>query len=120
MTERIKTEHEEQREFVSWFRQTYRSVRIFAIPNGGMRNKATACRLKAEGVSSGVPDLLIPEWSTFVEMKRASGGVISASQSDWHEHLDDIGYRVVVCNGAEHAKEIVMRDWNANEYSTEQ
>ena len=55
---RIPTEHEEQRELVRWFRQTWPGVRIFAIPNGGARSPATAGRLKAEGVSSGVPDLL--------------------------------------------------------------
>ena len=27
------TEHEEQREFVRWFRKVYAPVRIFAIPN---------------------------------------------------------------------------------------
>lgn len=42
---RIPTEHEEQRELVRWFRQTWPCVRIHAIPNGGARNKATAGRL---------------------------------------------------------------------------
>ena len=61
--DRIPTEHEEQREVVRWFRQTYKGVRIFAIPNGGARSPATAGRLKAEGVSSGVPDLFVPAWA---------------------------------------------------------
>ena len=30
---------------------------LHAIPNGGHRHKATAARLKAEGVKRGVPDL---------------------------------------------------------------
>ena len=47
---RIPTEHEEQREFVCWFKQTYKGVRIFAIPNGGLRGRAAAGKLKAEGV----------------------------------------------------------------------
>ena len=59
---RIPTEHEEQRELVRWFRQGYKGVRIFAIPNGGARSIATAGRLKVEGVSPGVPDLFIPAW----------------------------------------------------------
>lgn len=33
---------------------------IFAIPNGGHRNKATAGKLKAEGVRAGIPDLFLP------------------------------------------------------------
>lgn len=32
----------------------------FAIPNGGMRDKRTAAMLKAEGVKSGVWDILLP------------------------------------------------------------
>ena len=49
LTDRIPTEHEEQRDLVRWFRQTWPGVRIFAIPNGGARSPATAGRLKAEG-----------------------------------------------------------------------
>ena len=33
---------------------------IFAVPNGGYRTKATAGRLKAEGVRSGVWDIFVP------------------------------------------------------------
>ena len=53
----VPTEHEEQREMVRWFRQTYPNVRIFAIPNGEKRSISVAARLKVEGVNAGVPDL---------------------------------------------------------------
>ena len=48
MTDTVPSEHLEQREFVRWFRQTYKGVRIFAIPNGGQlgsrpRALALAC-----------------------------------------------------------------------------
>lgn len=33
---------------------------LFAVPNGGFRSKATAGKLKAEGVKAGVPDLFLP------------------------------------------------------------
>lgn len=104
LTDRISTEHEEQRELVRWFRQTYKGVRIFAIPNGGARSPATAGRLKAEGVSSGVPDLCIPAWRLWVEMKRTKGGSVSPEQKDWIKYLEDVGYCVKVCKGAEAAK----------------
>jgi hypothetical protein len=106
--ERIPTEHEEQRELVRWFRQTYKGVRIFAIPNGGARSPATAGRLKAEGVSSGVPDLCIPAWKLWVEMKRTKGGSVSAEQKDWIKYLEDVGYCVKVCKGAEAAKKQIQ------------
>ena len=102
-TDRIPTEHEEQRELVRWFRQTWPGVRIFAIPNGGARSKATAGRLKAEGVSPGVPDLFIPAWGLWVEMKRSKGGSLSPEQKDWIEYLTICGYRCIVAKGADDA-----------------
>lgn len=103
--DRIPTEHEEQRELVRWFRQTWPDVRIFAIPNGGARSKATAGRLKAEGVASGVPDLFVPAWSLWVEMKRSKGGSLSAEQKDWIAYLESVGFCCIVGKGADHAKQ---------------
>ena len=114
LTDRIPTEHEEQREVVKWFRQTHRGVRIFAIPNGGQRSLATAARLKVEGVSSGVPDLFIPAWRLWVEMKRIKGGVLSAEQKDWIKYLEEVGYCAKVCKGAEDAKEQITAFFNQN------
>lgn len=106
--ERIPTEHEEQRELVRWFRQGYRGVRIFAIPNGGQRSAATAVRLKVEGVSPGVPDLFIPEWRLWIEMKRTKGGSLSAEQKEWISYLEGCGYTCFVAKGAAQAKEMVL------------
>lgn len=100
----MKTEHEEQREFVSWFRQTFPGTRIFAIPNGGQRSITTAAKLKAEGVCRGVPDLFIPAWSLWVEMKRQKGGVLSEDQKDWLEYLKFNQYSCLVAKGCEDAK----------------
>lgn len=93
------SEHLEQREFVSWFRKTYPGVRIFAIPNGGYRNLATAARLKAEGAVAGVPDLFIPAWRVWIEMKLVKGGVLSEKQRDWRDYLIGCGYTVIVAHG---------------------
>jgi hypothetical protein len=98
------SEHFEQRELVRWFRQTWLGVRIFSIPNGDARSLATAGRLKAEGVSPGVPDLFIPAWGLWVEMKRTKGGSLSLEQKDWMAYLEEVGYRAIVCKGAEDAK----------------
>jgi hypothetical protein len=102
--DRIPTEHEEQREVVRWFRQTWPGVRIFAVPNGGVRSKATAGRLKAEGVASGVPDLFVPAWRLWAEMKRVKGGSLSPEQKDWIQYLESVGYWVIVGKGADDAK----------------
>jgi hypothetical protein len=103
-SEAAPLEHFEQRELVRWFRQTWPDVRIFAIPNGGARSPATAGRLKAEGVSSGVPDLFVPAWSLWVEMKRSKGGSVSAEQKDWIAYLESVGFCCIVGKGAEAAK----------------
>jgi len=99
-----KSEHYEQRELVSWFRRTWPEVRIFAIPNGGARSAATAGRLKAEGVSRGVPDLFVPAWRLWVEMKRTKGGSLDPAQRDWLEYLGALGYATMVCRGCEDAQ----------------
>ena len=100
---KVPTEHEEQRAFVMWFRQNHKPVRIFAVPNGGRRSLNEATRLKAEGVSAGVPDLYIPEWNMWIEMKRQKGGALSEEQKDWRDYLLSIGHKWHVTKGAAEA-----------------
>ena len=98
------SEHLEQVRLVSWFRRTYPSVRVFAVPNGGHRGAYQGASLKAEGVSPGVPDLFVPAWGMWIEMKREKGGTLSPAQSDWISYLDDCGYQCIVGLGFEDAK----------------
>lgn len=114
--ERVPTEHEEQRAFVSWFRRSG-DVLIFAIPNGGFRGKAQAIKLKAEGVSAGVPDLFIPAWGLWIEMKRREGGSLSAEQKDWIAYLEACGYSVLTPKGAHAACDAVI-EWLQNNHKT--
>jgi len=101
----MRTEHEEQRDFVKWFRQSFPATRIFAIPNGGQRSITTAAKLKAEGVCRGVPDLCIPAWGVWVEMKREKGGVLSEDQKSWIDYLEGHQYHCLVTRGCEDAKQ---------------
>jgi len=103
-SEAIPSEDHEQMLLVQWFRRTYAGVRIFSVPNGGARHPAVAAKLKATGTSSGVPDLFIPAWRLWVEMKRVKGGSLSAEQKDWIQYLESVGYWVIVGKGAEDAK----------------
>jgi hypothetical protein len=87
-------------------------ILYYAIPNGGWRNKITACRLKATGVQPGVPDRCLPVARSifhglYIEMKRRKGGQVSRSQKDWIEALTLEGYRVEVCRGWEEALAVV-------------
>lgn len=104
------TEHAEQVGFVQWFRARFPRVLIFAIPNGEKRNISVAKRLKAEGVVRGVPDLFIPEWRLWVEMKRSKGGRLSPEQKEMITYLEIIGHQTIVGNGAEDASKQVL-EW---------
>lgn len=103
MTVVVPSEHLEQVFFVAWFRRSFPGVRIFAIPNGGGRSCIESQRFKAEGVCSGVPDLYVPAWRLWIEMKRTKGGTLSAEQRDWLDYLSAIGDTAYVCHGREEA-----------------
>ena len=87
-----------------WFRRKFSDVRIFAIPNGGYRSQAAGAKLKAEGASAGVPDLFVPAWRLWIEMKRQKGGRVSPEQTDWIEYLESLGHTCIVCSGSENAQ----------------
>lgn len=112
----VPTEHDEQ---VALFREMHlrgctdqRWRQAFAIPNGGLRSKKTAARLKAEGVKAGVPDIFLPVsvgiWSgLFIEMKRTKGGRLTDEQRDFIDRLDP-HFIVVVAHGAQEAIEKIQ------------
>jgi hypothetical protein len=108
-THRVPTEHEEQRDFVRWWRQhpALGSILIYAIPNGGGRSKAQAAKLKSEGVTAGMPDLHIPELRLWLEFKRQKGGKVSPEQEEIHAVLRKFD-TVFVCKGSEDAKKQVL------------
>lgn len=98
-----RSESDEQIGFVNWFEGRFNGVRIFHIPNGGHRAISVAKKMKAEGVKPGVPDLYIPAWKIWIEMKRATGGRLSAEQKEWTEYLSGIGDTVIIAAGARDA-----------------
>jgi hypothetical protein len=94
------TEHHEQMGFVTWFRGKFSGVVLIAIPNGGARHIKTAVALKQEGVVAGTPDMFIPAWSLWLEMKRCRGGVVSKEQEKMFEYLRGIGHTVILGRGS--------------------
>ena len=67
-----------------------------------------AKRLKAEGVVRGIPDLFIPQWNLWVEMKRVSGGRLSPEQKAMITYLESIGNTVIVGKGAADASKQIL------------
>ena len=107
-------EHNIQCACVRWFNFQWPEYRglLFAVPNGGARSKATAGKLKAEGVVAGVADLilLVPQWFTTwrgqegckyaglcIEMKTDKGRQ-SPEQKQWQEMVEAHGYKYAVCH----------------------
>ena len=103
------SEHSEQVGFINWFRAKYSQVLIFAIPNGEKRAISVAKRLKAEGVVRGVPDLFVPAWNLWIEMKRVSGGRLSPDQKQMIEYLEGARHTVIVGKGATDASQQVLK-----------
>jgi len=84
---------------------------MFHIPNGGKRDKATAGRLKMEGVKAGVPDIELSSprggyFGLFIEMK-IKGNKPTDNQKDWLAALEKRGYYVAVCYGWESASKLL-------------
>jgi hypothetical protein len=86
---------------------------MYAIPNGGLRNKTTGAKLKAEGVKAGIPDICLPcpaqgYHGLYIEMK-ADGGKPTPSQVEYLMKLNEYGYLGQIANGFDGAKEIICK-----------
>ena len=117
-TNTIPSEDHEQMMLVQWFRRTYQGVLIFSVPNGGHRHPAVAAKMKATGVIKGVPDLFVPAWRLWIEMKRTKGGSLSPDQKDVIKQLESVGYWVIVGKGAEDAKRQISTFSSTNKRNT--
>lgn len=103
----MMTEHAEQCALFEWAalysRQVPELEMLFAIPNGGFRHKATAGRLKAEGLKPGIPDMMFavprgPYHGAFIELK-VGRNKPTKLQKQCHLNLRAQGYFVAVCYG---------------------
>jgi len=103
------SEHSQQAAFFCWAskQEHYALAFMFAVPNGGLRNKVQASKLKAEGVKPGVPDVFLPFpcgqfAGLYLEFKKPgteghkSGG-LKPEQVKYREYLTKVGYSHKVC-----------------------
>lgn len=134
------SEHAEQVALFMWcheVRNEYPELQsLFAIPNGGLRHKATAGRLKAEGVKDGVSDVMLPLPITyrqfvgiesvqqvrsfaglFIEMKKRRAKNIrnddpefgaTPEQRAFIALMKSRGYSATVCHGWENARDVLL------------
>ena len=98
-------EHRIQCACVQWFYFKHPELRgrLFAVPNGGKRNVVVAAKLKAEGVVSGVSDLILLRrnrnyGALLIEMKGEKGKQTEL-QKEWESIVCRDGeFKYVVCH----------------------
>lgn len=101
-----QTEAQEQAKLVAYLRR--RGWLFTATANGVGTSPAQRSRMAALGVQRGVPDVLVFEAAhgragIAIELKRASGGVVSPEQRRWVEWLTARGWLAFVAHGADEA-----------------
>lgn len=106
-------EHQIQAACVRWFEMQYPEYDglLFAVPNGGRRDKQTGALLREEGVRAGVSDLLLLVPSVryhglCVEMKAAEGRQ-RPSQKEWQKKVERQGYRYALCRSLDDFMKVV-------------
>lgn len=115
MAKVIATEEQEQ---ISLFnRAQYYSIicnHLIAIPNGGLRNKVIAKKLKLAGVKAGVSDIFFAlpccgYAGLWIELKRknTTDCAISDLQKEWLRRMIAAGYMAKVAKGADEAWQII-------------
>ena len=100
-------EHRIQSACVRAFRYKYPQFRhnLFAVPNGGRRDKVTGAKLKAEGALAGVSDLILLKSNSkygalLIEMKTPTGRQ-QESQKEWERLISQDGYKYVICRSVD-------------------
>lgn len=101
------SEHSEQAGLVFWFERRFPGVLIHSIPNGARVGIGQARKLVSEGLKKGIPDLHVPEWNLWIEMKSRKGR-LSPDQEKRKISLEKIGETVLVANGAEDASRKIL------------
>ena len=101
-----------QAAIVEWARAVAPDLICFHVPNGGLRTKAEAARLKWQGVLAGVPDLVLigrdgQAW--FLEVK-TPGGYLSADQRDFADRCTALHIPFAVCRSIDDAR-LAFKIW---------
>lgn len=112
---RSQHEHNSQVTVFTWAQEKnglYPGLRnLFAVPNAGKRSIAMAKYLKAEGMRTGVPDIVLA-WPSgkyhglFIEMKYGRNKPTPA-QRQWLDRLQAAGYKTSVCYSSAEAIEVI-------------
>jgi 6-pyruvoyl-tetrahydropterin synthase len=106
------TEEQIQRTVIEWLqRRAVKDLLFYHVPNGELRHKAVAAKLKAMGVLEGVGDIVLHYrgHTYFLEIKVA-GGVQSSAQEHFEHRAERAGCTYAVARGLDYALD-TLRDW---------
>lgn len=93
---------------------------MFAIPNGFYGDSGQKGKMKAEGLRSGVPDVMLPYAMNqfvsgfksysglFIEMK-VKKNIADANQIKYIDYLRSAGYYVAICYSWEEARDTLIK-----------
>lgn len=98
---------------------------LYSVPNGGLRSKASAGKIKGEGAKSGVFDIALDAarggfFGLRIELKvpalpaikgvrdKRPAGKLSPEQLCWHAHYIDEGYAAHIAYGWLQARDILV------------
>lgn len=111
-------EHRLQCMCVRYFHYKYPAYRglLFAVPNGGARSKATAGRLKAEGVVAGISDLLFlvarGKYHGLCLETKTPKGRQSPEQKEWQKKVEAQGFLYKIYRNFDEFRAILERYLN--------
>jgi hypothetical protein len=102
----LNAEASRQAAIVAFVRWVAPQVVIWAVPNGGLRTKAEAARLKWTGVLAGVLDLTLalPDGRCAFWETKTTYGRLSNDQRDVIARLDHLGHAWAVVRDIEDAR----------------
>jgi hypothetical protein len=91
-------------------------IKIVSVPNAGKRSFIAAAKLKAEGMTAGIPDLMVlfpidQGAIAWLEMKTRSGS-LSTVQLGFKAWCERSGHRWAMARSVDEALD-VLRGWNA-------
>jgi len=85
---------------------------LFAVPNGGRRDRITGAKLKEEGVLAGVADIIFLKSNRFygallIEIKTPKG-MQSDPQIEWENKISKDGYKYTVCRSVDDFVKVII------------
>lgn len=93
---------------VRWFREVFPQYVIFAVGNGGSRNKLEAANMKRAGILAGVSDLILVANKSilFIEMKTEKGKQ-TEYQKIFQKNVERLGFEYKICHSLQEFQKTV-------------